>query len=65
MDPAMIHKVSDNSDDMVAIATMLKAMEGMQAQSQALTDLMIDLTKRVGMLERANKARANLISVRS
>jgi hypothetical protein len=56
-------KVADNSDDMVAIATMLKAMEGMQAQSQQLTDLLLDLTKRVGLLERANKTK--LISVRS
>jgi hypothetical protein len=63
MDPAIDHKVSDNSDDMVAIATMLKAMEGMQAQSQALTDMLIDLTKRVVMLERANKAK--LISLRN
>ncbi len=58
-----LRKVADNSDDMVAITNMLKAMEGMQEQLAALTDLVVAQDARIEALEK--KAKPKLISVRS
>lgn len=58
-----LRKVVENSDDMAAIGNILKAMEGMQEQLAALTDIVISLDERVSKLEKSGKPK--LISVRS
>lgn len=46
-----------------AVEQLLHAMEGMQAQIQSLTDLVISQDKRIRMLERA--AKSKIITVAS
>ncbi len=58
-----LRKVAENSDDMVAITNMLKAMEGMQDQIAALTDLVVAMDHRIDKLEA--KGKPKLISTRN
>lgn len=46
--------MTDKAEDMGAIENLLRAIEGMQTQVQALTDLVIEQDKRIKKLERAN-----------
>ena len=62
-DQTGLHIVAENSEDMVAIANILKALEGMQENLSALSDLVIDLAGRVESLEK--KSKPKLILVRS
>lgn len=59
--------MTDKAEDMGAIENLLRAIEGMQSQVQALTDLVIEQDKRIKKLERANApfAPRNLIQVRN
>lgn len=44
--------MADKAEDMGAIENLLRAIEGMQSQVQALTDLVIEQDKRIKKLER-------------
>ena len=58
-----LRKVAENSDEMAAIGNLLKAMEGMQDQIAALTDLVVALDHRIDKLEA--KGKPKLISTRN
>lgn len=58
-----LRKVAENSEEMAAVGNLLKAMEGMQEQLSALTDLVIAQDARIEKLEKAKAPK--LISVRS
>lgn len=46
-----LRKIVDNSDEMAAIGNLLKAMEGMQEQIAALTDLVVSQDQRIDVLK--------------
>lgn len=50
-----LRKVAENSEDMIAIANLLKALEGMQEQVAALTDLVVAIDHRLDKLEAKGK----------
>ncbi len=58
-----LRKVAENSEAMVAITNLLKAMEGMQEQLAALTDLIVAMDHRIDKLEA--KGKPKLISTRN
>lgn len=58
-----LRKVAENSEDMAAIGNLLKAMEGMQEQIAALTDLVVAMDHRIDKLEQ--KGKPKLISSRN
>jgi hypothetical protein len=55
--------IAENSEDVAAIGNILKAMEGMQDQIAALTDLIVQQDARIDALEK--KGKPKLISVRN
>ena len=57
-----LRKVAENSDEMAAIGNLLKALEGMQEQLAALTDLVLAMDHRLDKLE--SKGKPKLITSR-
>lgn len=58
-----LRTVAENSDEMAAIGNILKAMEGMQEQIAAMTDLILAMDARIDKMEA--KSKPKLISVRN